>query len=56
MTLSTLLLLRRVLVAQQLHVGDDGFRDAARAVLAALDELDAAILLAQASPESTPGG
>lgn len=36
----TLVLLRRVLFAQQLSVGDEGFRSTAQRVLTALDELD----------------
>jgi len=47
MTLGTLLLLRQCLQAQQLVVGDPTFRDSARSVLVALDELDEAIAAAE---------
>jgi len=50
-TLATLLLLRQVLQAQQLVVGDPAFRDSARSVLVALDELDQAIAEAEARGE-----
>lgn len=53
MTLGTLLLLRQVLSAQQLHVGDDGFRESARAVLVALDELDGAVEAARSAAEGS---
>lgn len=43
MTLATLLLLARILDAQQLQVGDPDFDDTARAVLQAKAELTAAI-------------
>ena len=45
MTLETLLLLQRLLDAQQLHVGDPEFAETAKAVLKAKEEL--AIALAQ---------
>lgn len=48
MTLATLLLLRQCLQAQQLLVGDPSFRDSARSVLVALDEIDEAIATAEA--------
>lgn len=49
MTLETLLLLRQVLTAQQMSVGSEDFRTAAKAVMTALDELDAAIKEAENS-------
>lgn len=39
----TLSLLHRVLLAQQLSVGDENFRGTAKAVLTALDELEQAL-------------
>jgi hypothetical protein len=52
MSLETLLLLRQILLGQQLSVGDPGFATTAPLVLTALVELDAAIAVAQASPIS----
>lgn len=46
MTLETLLLLRRVLAAQQLNVGDPEFTATATAAAAALAEIDDAITAA----------
>lgn len=43
MTLETLLLLQRCLYAQQMNVGDPSFRDTAKSVLKAMEELDEAI-------------
>lgn len=40
---NTLVLLHRVLSAQQLAVGDEDFKATARQVITALDELEAAI-------------
>lgn len=48
MSLETLLLLRHLLHSQQMSVGDPTFVDTAKRVLAALEELDAAIALAGA--------
>jgi hypothetical protein len=48
LSLATLHLLRRCLVAQQLSVGDPEFTKTATAAAAALVELDAAIEAAQA--------
>lgn len=47
MSLETLMLLRSILARQSLDVGAEGFRGLAPQVVAALDELDAAITQAQ---------
>jgi hypothetical protein len=49
-TLETLLLLQRCLLAQQLNVADPTFSAVARQVLVALDELAAEIAAAQSAP------